>query len=121
VILAERRLKVLEMIRQKKTEREIADVLKVHYNTVCRDVKWLKENIVYDWTLITNEVLDELHSRIQQMKDKDLVAFFGKLVPQRIEQKTEMKGEMKIETSRGEEVEQVLRSLNSTPKPENTS
>ena len=88
----ERRLNVLELLRQRKTETEIADSLNFSRNTIVRDVRWLKENLAYDFTLITNEIIQKLHERIDKMTNRDLIAFFGKLYmpPQRMEVKEEI-------------------------------
>ena len=92
----ERRLRVIELVRQNKTQQEMADILGVHRNTIYKDMKWLKENIVYDFRLLTNEILNELHTRIDDMKDRDLISFFGKLTPQKIE--ADVKETIKIVT-----------------------
>jgi IS30 family transposase len=87
---SERRLKVLELSRDGKSEIEIAKQLHVGRNTIVRDIRWLKQNIIYDFNLVTNEVLQELHNRIDKMKNADLISFLGKLIPQRIEAKGEI-------------------------------
>jgi len=84
----ERRLKVLELLRKGQTETEIAPQLSVSRETIVRDVRWLKEYIAYDFTLITNEIMQSLHARIDNMEDRDLIAFLGKLIPHKIEAHT---------------------------------
>ncbi len=81
----ERRLKVLEFLRNGTTETDIAPKLNVSRETIVRDVYWLRQNILYDFKLITNEILDKLHSRINEMENRDLINFLGKLIPQKIE------------------------------------
>ena len=88
----ERRIKVLELLRQGLTEKQIAAELGFSRETIVRDVKWLKQNIIYDFTLITNEILQKLHERIEEMDNRDLIAFLGKLIPKKIEAKTQITG-----------------------------
>jgi len=95
----ERRIKVLELLRQGLTETKIAETLGVSRETIVRDVRWLRKNLVYDFTLITNEILSKLHERIDEMEDRDLVAFLGKLVPRKIEASTAVTGELVVKVS----------------------
>ncbi len=95
----ERRIKVLELLRQGLTETKIAETLKVSRETIVRDVRWLRKNLVYDFTLITNEILSKLHERIDEMEDRDLVAFLGKLIPRKIEASTAVTGELVVKVS----------------------
>lgn len=87
------------MLRKQKKEGEIAEALDVSRETIVRDVRWLKQNIAYDFNLITNEVLGILHNRIDGMEDRDLIAFLGKLVPQRIEAFSVEKREVNVNTT----------------------
>ena len=88
---------VLRLLREGKKVNEIAKATKRHRNTVSRYVKWLKLNVAHDLTLVTNEVLDELHTRIIFMNNRDLISFFGKLYAptQKIETTEEIKVEEK--------------------------
>jgi len=95
----ERRIKVLELLRQGLTETKIAETLGVSRETIVRDVRWLRKNLVYDFTLITNEILSKLHERIDEMEDRDLVAFLGKLIPRKIEASTAVTGELVVKVS----------------------
>lgn len=85
----ERRLKVIELLREGKTETDIAESLGFGRNTIVRDVRWLKQNIAYNFNLITNEILQKLQTRIDKMTNRDLINFLGKLIPQKVEAKTE--------------------------------
>lgn len=84
----QRRVEVLQLLREGLTEQRIADKLDYHRNTIVRDVRWLKQHIFYDWTLITNEIMEELQTRIGDMSDRDLIIFLSKLIPQKIESHT---------------------------------
>ena len=95
----ERRIKVLELLRQGLTETKIAETLGVSRETIVRDVRWLRKNLVYDFTLITNEILSKLHKRIDEMDDRDLIAFLGKLIPRKIEASTAVTGELVVKVS----------------------
>ena len=95
----ERRIKVLELLRQGLTETKIAETLGVSRETIVRDVRWLRKNLVYDFTLITNEILSKLHKRIDEMEDRDLIAFLGKLIPRKIEASTAVTGELVVKVS----------------------
>ncbi len=94
---AERRIQVLTFLRQKNTEKEIATKLNVHPITIYRDVKWLKTNIHYDFTLTTNKVLDRLIANIGTMSTYELLAFLKLLLPTRIEQTTRETSSEKIQ------------------------
>lgn len=96
----ERRIKVLDLLRQGMTETKIAKELDVGRNTIVRDVRWLKQNFVHDLTLITNQIMDRLQSHINDMNDRDLIALVSKLLPQKIE----TAGKLEVELSWGEDV-----------------
>lgn len=95
----ERRLKVLELLREGKTEIEIAKQVGFSRETIVRDVRWLRENLIYDFTLITNEILQKLHERINEMEDRDLINFLGKLIPRKIEATSSVTGELIVKVS----------------------
>jgi len=105
VKIQERRVQVLKLLRQGKTQQEIAETLGVHRNTVYRDMKWLKANIAYDFNLLTNEILDKLQERIETMKDANLIYFLSKLIPSKIETKIESKSRIEIH---GDEIVSAL-------------
>lgn len=81
---------MLERLRNGETETSIAKNLRVSRETIVRDVRWLKNNILYDFTLITNEIMQELRNRVTSMKDTDLISFLAKLIPQKIEKREEV-------------------------------
>ncbi len=76
---------VLQLLREGKTEREIAVLTKRHKNTVTRYVKSLRQDYHIDFTLLQNELLSELQKRISAMTDRDLIHFLACLLPQKIE------------------------------------
>ena len=108
VKVQERRVQVLKLLRQGKTQQEIATALSVHHNTVYRDVKWLKANIAYDFNLLTNEILDKLQERIETMKDANLIYFLSRLIPQKVETKVESKSKIEIH---GDEIVKTLQEF----------
>ena len=108
VKIQERRVQVLKLLRQGKTQQKIAEILSVHYNTVYRDVKWLKANIAYDFNLLTNEILDKLQERIENMKDANLIYFLSKLIPKRSEITFEGKSRIEIH---GDEIVETLQEF----------
>ena len=79
---------VLQMLREGKTEKQIAIDTRKHRNTVSRHVNWLRKNFAIDPQLLTNEVLSKLRERIENMEDRDLVRFLAVLLPQKIESST---------------------------------
>ena len=86
---------VLQLLREGKTEKQIALGTQKHRNTVSRHVNWLRQNFAIEPQLLTNEVLSKLRERINQMQDRDLVRFLSVLMPQKIEQN------LKVEDNRG--------------------
>ena len=72
---------VLELLRQGKTEKQIALTTQKHRTTVSRYVKQLRQNTKYDFPLLVNQILSKLQSRIDQMSDRDLISFLDKLLP----------------------------------------
>jgi hypothetical protein len=83
----------LHKLREGKTEKQIALETQRHRNTVSRHVNWLRNNFQTEPQLITNEVLQRLRERINDMEDRDLVRFLAVLLPQKIEAKGEFKEE----------------------------
>jgi hypothetical protein len=78
------------MLREGKTEKQIALATQRHRNTVSRHVNWLRRNFAIEPQLLTNEVLSKLRERIDSMEDRDLVRFLAVLMPQKIEQKVDV-------------------------------
>ena len=81
---------VLQKLREGKTEKEIALETQRHRNTVSRHVNWLRNNFQTEPQLITNEILQRLRERINNMTDRDLVKFLSVLMPQKIEARSEI-------------------------------
>jgi len=103
---------ILELLRQGKTNKEIAVLTLKHRNTVSKYVNYLRQNVVYDFPLIINEILSKLQTRVEQMTDHDLIAFLDKLLPDKIEDKHEGTIELRIPW---------LELDNSSPQPTPTS
>jgi transposase len=87
---------VLRMLREGKTEKQIAFETQKHRNTISRHVNFLRQNFALDPQLLTNEVLSRLRERIDTMEDRDLVRFLSVLMPQKIEKKVEVKKQVDI-------------------------
>jgi len=81
----ERRLQILELLRANKKKYEIAKELGVHPNTITKDIKWLKANVTYDFTLTKNKIIGLLEERIINMSNRDLISFLRLLLPTKIE------------------------------------
>ena len=89
VKIEERRIRVLKYLQENKPKHEIAKLCKVHINTISKDVKWLKENITYDFTLTTNKILSLLEKKLNSMTNYELLSFLKLLIPTKIEAKVE--------------------------------
>ena len=81
---------VLSKLREGKNEKQIALETQRHRNTVSRHVNWLRNNFQTEPQLLTNEVLQRLKERINDMTDRDLVRFLSVLMPQKIESKQQV-------------------------------
>jgi hypothetical protein len=87
---------VLEMLREGKTEKEIALATQKHRTTVSRYVNHLRSEYHIDFKLLQNELLSELQERIKDMSDRDLIHFLSCLLPQKIESTTEQIGTQRV-------------------------
>jgi hypothetical protein len=74
-------LTVLKLLKEGKTEKEIAIQTQKHRNTVSRYLMHIRNSNIYDIALIKNKILSELDTRIPDMEDRDLIAFYAKLLP----------------------------------------
>jgi len=76
-------------MREGKSNKQISFETRRHRNTVSRYVNYIQRNNVYDFQQIANEIIDTLHSRLDAMTDKDLIAFLSRMIPQKFESKHE--------------------------------
>ena len=84
-------LTVLQHLREGRTEKEISILTHKHRNTVSRHVSWLRKNMAYDPQTRTNQIVNKLKERINDMTDRDLIHFLAIYMPQKIEMQTEQK------------------------------
>jgi hypothetical protein len=82
--------RILELKRQRQSNKQIALQLQCHRNTVCKYVKYIRANLVKTSEEIVNKIDDKLEDELERMSHKDLIAYRRALVPERIETKGEL-------------------------------
>ena len=90
---------ILNLMRQRKTNIEMADILQCHPNTISKYVNYIRNNLVRDPSEIVNKIDDKLDEEMEAMTHRNLISYRKAVTPTRIEQKseTELRGELKLE------------------------
>lgn len=76
---------VLELMRAKKKQVEMAEITGKHRNTIWKYVKHIRSKQVYEDNLIINKIDNRLSDEIDTMSIPSLLSWRSQLVPKRIE------------------------------------
>jgi len=86
-------LQILDLLREGRTQKEIAIQLRKHRNTVYRHVKRIRDQKVYSVNEVVNKIDNKLTHDINVMLHSNLIAYRRVLSPS--EQKTTIEGGQK--------------------------
>jgi hypothetical protein len=81
---------ILDLMRQKKKQVEMAQITGKHKNTIWKYVKHIRSQQVYEDHLIVNKIDNRLANEINTMPYNALLMWRGQIVPKRIESTSEL-------------------------------